>query len=65
VLARDLLSSKGTLLLAAGYVFDARVIRQIRDFVAAEGVKLSLRIRKDMSPQLPVPQVQDRSQAHG
>lgn len=47
VLARDLLSSKGALLLAAGYVFEDRVIRQIRDFVAGEGVKLTLHIRRD------------------
>jgi len=53
VLARDLLSPKGSLLLAAGYVFDARVIRQVRDFVSSEGLKLALRIRKDSLPSAP------------
>ncbi|HSI49021.1 MAG TPA: HD domain-containing phosphohydrolase [Ideonella sp.] len=53
VLARDLLSPKGSLLLAAGYVFDARVIRQVRDFVGSEGLKLALRIRKDSLPSAP------------
>lgn len=46
VLARDLLSAKGALLLAAGYVFEERVIRQIREFVTGEGVKLTLHVRR-------------------
>lgn len=46
VLARDLLSSRGTLLLAAGYVFEERVIRQIREFVDSEGVRLTLHVRR-------------------
>ncbi|OWQ84130.1 hypothetical protein CDN99_24955 [Roseateles aquatilis] len=46
VLARDLLTPKGTLLLAAGHVFDARLVRQIREFAGREGVRLSLYIRR-------------------
>jgi hypothetical protein len=46
VLARDLLSAKGALLLAAGYVFEDRVIRQIREFVSSEGVRLTLHVRR-------------------
>jgi len=45
VLARDLLTPKGTLLLAAGHVFDARLVRQIREFAGREGVRLALYIR--------------------
>jgi response regulator RpfG family c-di-GMP phosphodiesterase len=47
VLSRDLMSAKGTLLLAAGYVFDARVVRQVREYAQREGVKLTLYVRKD------------------
>ena len=54
VLARDLLSSKGALLLAAGYVFEERVIRQIREFVAGEGLRLTLHVRR---PQLDAPRL--------
>lgn len=45
VLSRDLLSPQGTLLLAAGYVFDARVVRQLREFASREGVKLHLYVK--------------------
>jgi hypothetical protein len=45
VLSRDLLSPQGTLLLAAGYVFDARVVRQLREFAGREGVKLSIFVK--------------------
>ncbi len=44
VLSRDLCSPQGTLLLAAGYVFDARVVRHVREFAQREGVKLLLHI---------------------
>lgn len=45
VLSRDLLSPQGTLLLAAGFVFDARVVRQLREFAGREGVKLSIHVK--------------------
>lgn len=45
VLARDLLSAKGNLLLAAGYRFDERVVRQIHEYVRREGSRLSLYIK--------------------
>lgn len=45
VLARDLLSPQGTLLLAKGFVFDDRVVRQIREFTQREGARLTLYIR--------------------
>ena len=45
VLSRDLLSPQGTLLLAAGYVFDARVVRQLREFAGREGVKLNIFVK--------------------
>ena len=45
VLSRDLLSPQGTLLLAAGYVFDARVVRQLREFAGREGAKLNIFVK--------------------
>jgi response regulator RpfG family c-di-GMP phosphodiesterase len=48
VLSRDLVSTQGTLLLAKGYAFDARVVRQVREYAQREGVKLSLFVRKDV-----------------
>ncbi|MCU7376262.1 response regulator [Paucibacter sp. O1-1] len=54
VLARDLLSPQGTLLLAKGFVFDDRVVRQIREFSQREGVRLTLYIRL---PEADVPRV--------
>lgn len=47
VLARDLLSPKGSLLLAAGFRFDPRVVRQIHEFIRREGGKLTLYVRAD------------------
>ncbi|MBV8123146.1 MAG: response regulator [Paucibacter sp.] len=44
-LARDVLSPKGTLLLARGFVFDSRVIRQVREFSGREDFKLKLFIK--------------------
>ncbi len=46
VLARDLLTPKGTLLLAAGHVFDARLVRQIREFAGREGIRLALFVKR-------------------
>ncbi|MBW8845427.1 MAG: response regulator [Burkholderiales bacterium] len=45
VLSRDLLSPQGTLLLAAGYVFDVRVVRQLREFAGREGAKLNIFVK--------------------
>lgn len=45
VLSRDLLSPQGTLLLAAGFVFDARVVRQLREFSGRERVKLNVFVK--------------------
>ena len=50
VLARDLVSSRGTLLLATGYVFDARVVRQVHEYAQREGAKLTLHVRRDPGP---------------
>ena len=47
VLARDLVSREGVLLLAADYVLDARLIRQIQEFAHSEGISFSLPIRSD------------------
>jgi response regulator RpfG family c-di-GMP phosphodiesterase len=47
VLSRDLLSPQGTLLLAAGYVFDARIVAQVREYARREGAKLTLYVHKD------------------
>ena len=47
VLARDLMSNQGAILLAAGYVFDERIIRQITDFSRRQGVNLTLHVRQD------------------
>jgi response regulator RpfG family c-di-GMP phosphodiesterase len=52
VLSRDLTSAQGTLLLAAGYVFDARVVKQVREYAQREGAKLPLYVRKDAPPDL-------------
>ncbi|KQV94091.1 MULTISPECIES: HD domain-containing phosphohydrolase [unclassified Roseateles] len=45
VLSRDLLSPQGTLLLAAGFVFDNRVVRQLREFAGREGAKLHVFVK--------------------
>lgn len=49
VLSRDLVSPQGALLLAAGYVFDARVVAQVREYAQREGTKLTLHVRCDPS----------------
>jgi hypothetical protein len=46
VLARDLTSPRGAILLAAGYVFDERIIRQVCDFAKREGARLALHVRQ-------------------
>jgi len=45
VLARDLVSTTGVLMLTAGHVLTAALIRRIREFEAREGGKLQLHIR--------------------
>ena len=47
ILSRDLVSPQGTLLLAAGYVFDARVVRQVREYAQREGARLMLFVRRE------------------
>jgi response regulator RpfG family c-di-GMP phosphodiesterase len=47
VLSRDLVSPQGTLLLAAGYAFDARVVRQVREYAQREGAKLTLYVLRE------------------
>ncbi len=47
VLARDLISRDGVLLLATDYLLDASLIRQIRDYEASEGVRLTVYIRPE------------------
>ena len=47
VLSRDLVSPQGTLLLAAGYRFDARVVRQVREYVQRESAKLTLYVQRE------------------
>jgi len=56
VVARDLLSPQGTLLLAAGFVFDAAVIRTIQELVAREGLHIVFHIRDTDTPE-PSPEV--------
>jgi hypothetical protein len=46
VLARDFISREGALLLAADYLLDDSVIRQIREFEDSEGAPLILYIRR-------------------
>lgn len=46
VLARDLISSRGTLLLAAGFVFDSRIIRQLCELVERESIALTLHVKQ-------------------
>jgi response regulator RpfG family c-di-GMP phosphodiesterase len=46
-LSRDLLTRDGVLLLAADYLLDANLIRQIRDYAASDSVAMSVFIRND------------------
>ena len=50
VLARAVLSAKGATLLAAGYVFDERVVKQVTVFASREGVRLTLWVKGDSLP---------------
>jgi response regulator RpfG family c-di-GMP phosphodiesterase len=50
VVARDLLSPKGAMLLAAGHVFQARVIRQICELADRENLHMVVHIRRDSMP---------------
>jgi response regulator RpfG family c-di-GMP phosphodiesterase len=55
VLAKDLVSARGAILLAAGYVFDERIVKQVRDFSKREGARLTLRVRREsVHPDTPV-----------
>ena len=46
VLAKDLVSASGAILLAKGYVFDERVIKRVTDFAKREGVQMTLRVQQ-------------------
>jgi response regulator RpfG family c-di-GMP phosphodiesterase len=47
VLARDLVSRDGVMLLAADFVLDESLIRQLRELEASEGTRLSIAIRPE------------------
>jgi response regulator RpfG family c-di-GMP phosphodiesterase len=47
VLARDLVSREGALMLSADYVLDAVLIRQIQDFARREAMALKLHVRPE------------------
>lgn len=47
VLARDLVSRDGALLLAADYILDASLIAQMRSYEKIEGIRLTLQIRRE------------------
>jgi len=47
VLARDLVGRDGVLLLAADYILDANLVRQIQDYARREALALTLHIRID------------------
>lgn len=47
VLARDLMTRDGVLLLSAEYLLDASLIRQIRDYAESEGINVTVHIRTD------------------
>jgi len=49
-LARDFVGTQGQLLLAAGYVFDPRVVRQVREYAQREGARLSLYVKRTAPP---------------
>lgn len=50
VLARAMVSAKGTTLLAAGHVFDERMVRQVQAFSARESVRLTLWVQGKPAP---------------
>ena len=45
ILSRDLMTRDGVLLLAADYILDANLIRQIRDYVASENIVMNIHVR--------------------
>lgn len=47
VLARDLVGRDGALLLAADYVLDESLVRQIQNYARREGIALTLQVRGD------------------
>lgn len=47
VLAQDLLTSQGAILLTAGHVFDERIVRLVGEFANRLGGRLTLKIRSD------------------
>lgn len=64
VLARDLVSRSGSVLLTAGFNFDNRVIRQVTEFAKREGLSMKLRIRTNSIRQktgkpMPAPSLSD------
>ena len=60
VLARAMVSSKGTTLLAAGHVFDERMVRQVQEFSARESIRMSLWVQRT-----PATSVDPAAQAQG
>jgi len=50
VLARAMVTSKGATLLAAGHVFDERMVRQVQGFSLREGVRLSVWVQRRPTP---------------
>lgn len=50
VLARDLISSDGALLLAVNYMLDENLIRQIQDYERGEGTRITLYVRPQRAP---------------
>jgi len=47
VLARDLVGRDGALLLAADYILDESLVRQIQNYARREGIALTLHVRHD------------------
>ena len=47
VLARDLVTRDGVMLLAADFVLDENLIRQLRELEASEGVRLKIAIQPE------------------
>ena len=50
VLARDLVTRDGVMLLAADFVLDESLIRQLRELEASEGTRLVIAIRPERKP---------------
>lgn len=45
ILSRDLVTRDGVLLLAADYILDANLVRQIRDYAASENIVMRIHVR--------------------